>query len=131
MQRLFSIFPDGAAGVALFVLRLCAAGSLLMSVSAHGQLISSNWIVLGLVSILILLGIGALTPIACVVAGLSEILCVFYTAGAERLCTTLAVLVVLSLALLGPGAYSVDAKMFGRRRIVRGRSPYESDPPAG
>jgi uncharacterized membrane protein YphA (DoxX/SURF4 family) len=32
--------------------------------------------------------------------------------------------------LLGPGAYSLDARLFGRRRIVFPQSPHIPDPPA-
>lgn len=67
---------------------------------------------------------GTLTPAA---ALLSAALCVVRgavpTAGADG--TSLALLFVMGLcvALLGPGAFSVDARLFGRREIVVPRAP--------
>jgi hypothetical protein len=38
--------------------------------------------------------------------------------GPHARCIALAALLSASLALLGPGAYSVDARLFGRRVVV-------------
>jgi uncharacterized membrane protein YphA (DoxX/SURF4 family) len=43
---------------------------------------------------------------------------------AGTICT---VIVTVAVALLGPGAYSADARMFGRREVVVSKALHESD----
>lgn len=38
------------------------------------------------------------------------------------------IIIAVAVALLGPGAFSLDAVLFGRRRIVIPRSPLSSKP---
>jgi uncharacterized membrane protein YphA (DoxX/SURF4 family) len=65
----------------------------------------------------VLLWIGLWTPIAAVTAAAIQI-------GAMSLAhqfnssSVVSAAVCLALAMLGPGAWSVDARLFGRRRIV-------------
>ena len=116
MQRLFSMFPDGVAGLALFILRVCAGGSLLLC-AFHDQL-SCSWSAIGLGVLLLLMGAGVLTPIACACSLLIEVYYLLRSHGTNELHVALALLVTMALGLLGPGAYSIDAKLFGRRLIV-------------
>lgn len=63
---------------------------------------------------------GALTPAA--VLAVSLLLLARLAEGAGQ--TTLLLLVMaVALGLLGPGAYSVDARLFGRREIEVPRGP--------
>lgn len=72
-----------------------------------------------------LLLVGYLTPIACIVSGLSCLGNVFSWFPAPssdflegKLTVTLAVVIILALVCLGPGAFSLDARLFGRREII-------------
>jgi hypothetical protein len=121
VQRLFSMFPGGSAGVALMILRVCAGGLLLMCAFTRGQFDSPGWPVIGMGSILLLMGVGALTPIACAVGAFVEAFYILHSHGTDMLQAIFALLVTVALALLGPGAFSVDAKLFGRRLIVPGK----------
>ena len=108
-------FPGRGAGTGLLLLRLSTAGSL---VAAH---LSSPdlppWRLCLAVLIAIGLGIGLRTRLLC---GLS----VLYLAGhvaIDPATSNLAVLSLtdaLALALVGPGAFSVDARLFGRRTVI-------------
>jgi hypothetical protein len=118
MQRLFSMFPDGLAGVALLILRVCAGGSLLLCAFTRDQFHSASWAELGLGFLLVLIGVGALTPIACAGSVVIESIYALHSHGTDRLHAILALLVTLALGFLGPGALSIDAKLFGRRLIV-------------
>jgi uncharacterized membrane protein YphA (DoxX/SURF4 family) len=80
-----------------------------------------------------LLLIGFLTPIAGTVAALAAIGVAFswFPAPAAnlfdaKLPTALVVVVAVAIVLLGPGALSLDARLFGRREII---IPHQSRPP--
>ena len=115
------MFPGGLAGIALLILRFCAGGSLLMCALDHGQLPSQGWPTLGIGAILFLIGVGILTPIACTVAALIEAFYALSSHGINEWQTVFTLLVTIALGMLGPGAFSVDARLFGRRLIVPGQ----------
>lgn len=112
------MFPGGSAGIALLILRFCAGGSLLMCAFDHAQFLSSGWTTLGIGAIIFLIGVGILTPIACTVGALIEALYALSSHGWQAVFTFL---VTIALGMLGPGAFSIDAKLFGRRLIVPGQ----------
>lgn len=133
LQRLFSAFPGGRPGLALLLLRVAVGVVLVIQgwlylTEANAPLIASLVGVAGMLSGLSLVA-GYMTPVASGIAGLG-IMGVACTLLPEcktsvfdtRLAVGLAALIALAVALLGPGAFSVDAKLFGRREIVL-RSP--------
>jgi uncharacterized membrane protein YphA (DoxX/SURF4 family) len=64
----------------------------------------------------VLLLIGFFTPIAGVLVVIIELRTAFSRADNLRTCMVLAV-VGAALAMLGPGIWSLDARLFGRKRI--------------
>jgi putative oxidoreductase len=117
MQRLFSTFPGAWPGVALLMLR-CVAAAALIAYANGGVWLSLEPTLLlmhGLTIITAILLIGGLwTP----VAGIAQALLQFYgTTAAADLSHMLWAAVGLCVAMLGPGACSVDSRLFGRRRI--------------
>lgn len=125
MQRLFTSFPGGLPGAGLLLLRstlgvigVIEAGLLLKH---DGRMaIDAAAIVCGAAAFLLLLGL--LTPVAAVSIGLSATALWFAgDATSSWWQDPLALLLVCNsaaIALLGPGAYSIDARLFGRREIV-------------
>jgi hypothetical protein len=71
---------------------------------------------LGLLSLL--MTVGALTPAACIVGALVETSWLLHRQGTDASFVVFALLVIAALGLLGPGAFSIDAWLFGRRLIV-------------
>ena len=119
MQRLFSTFPDGRPGAGLLLLRLAVGVSLFI------ERIPMVWVIpqslgfevrVALVCVGISLLCGLWTPVMGSIAALIELLIAFSQSGDSATHILLAVL-SFSLALLGPGAWSVDAHIFGRKRI--------------
>jgi putative oxidoreductase len=119
LQRLFSTFPTGRPGAGLLLMRLAVGASLII------ERIPMLWVIpqsLGLeVRVaLVCLGISLLcglwTPIMASIAAVIELLITFSPAGNSATHVLLAILSI-SLALLGPGAWSIDAHIFGRKRI--------------
>lgn len=114
LRRLFSTYPRGWPGIGLLLLRLALGGSLL--VRGVGSLEGgepSRWITaLLLVASGSLLLIGFLTPVAAIVA-IVAIVAMFFRGGTDLLL----ILLATAVALVGPGAVSVDSRRFGRREI--------------
>jgi hypothetical protein len=72
-----------------------------------------------------LLCAGLLTPLAAVASLMTALWPLLRPAGAPETLRLCMILVALVVALLGPGGYSLDALLFGRRRIVL---PPSNDP---
>ncbi len=139
MQRLFSTFPNGWPGSGLLLLRL-AVGIALISFGISGFLAASGEpVALARDSIeaagAIFLILGLWTPAAGALIALDELwialsLLSSPSGGPPDGHWNHVFLAVLTagVAMLGPGAWSVDARLFGRKRFdmadgTRGRKP--------
>jgi hypothetical protein len=118
MQRLYSMFPGSVAGVGLLILRMAVIGSILGCAYAQSYFASVGWAEVAIGAVVLLIGIGILTPLTCGVGAIIELLYVFHSQSAGAWHVMPALLAALSLCLLGPGAFSLDARFFGRRRVI-------------
>lgn len=119
MQRLFSNFADGWAGKALLMQRVMVTVILVYClVITLGKTPRFPGILPNLVaaSAGLFLLIGLWTPIAGAMVAFVELWIVFSRIGDPRLPVILAILGG-TLAMIGPGAWSVDACLFGRKQI--------------
>ena len=112
------MFPGGMAGLGLIILRICAVSSLLTITFDRGPLAFASWTGVGVGLLSLLMLVGALTPAACAVGALVETSCLVGRHGTDRRYIVVALLVVAALGLLGPGAFSIDARLFGRRLLI-------------
>jgi uncharacterized membrane protein YphA (DoxX/SURF4 family) len=111
-----SLFPAGLPGVAILILR-GAAALLMVFTSVHFDAVS-KLTQLGSILVTILLVLGLFTrPAALACAALTMVAAVMTREDQEAILALLA-LNALALAFLGGGAYSADARMFGRRVIT-------------
>jgi len=130
LQRLYSTFPGGRPGVGLLLLRaavgLSAAAGGIFCLSGPFNSSLEKWL-LGLVLIVsgTVLTAGFLTPIAVLLVGfcfLGIALSWFPTPSWAlhdvKLLAAGMIIAAVALALLGPGAFSLDGRLFGRREIV-------------
>ena len=129
MQRLFSTFPSGWPGAGLLLLRLCLGITLIHigfvtfpSSAADAIAIVENVIAIA-AGLLVLAGFW--TPLAGGLAALAETGQALLGSSPARepvwIYVFLAVLSV-SVAMLGPGVWSIDARLFGRKRFDLGRA---------
>jgi len=116
VQRLFSTFPRGLPGAGLILLRAAAAIPLVYA--GLLTVASSSPVILEAVTAgpAILLLIGWWTPLAGALIAVAELgLAVQHPAEPWRY-VHFAVMGA-ALVMLGPGAYSLDARLFGRKQI--------------
>lgn len=120
MHRLFSSFPNGLQGKGLLLLRLALAAGLFAEAAAAFRQpdISLLLAAVAVVDIpsgaLLLIGLG--TPVVAILTCVLQVAMFLLARGSIEI-HLLRACIGLCLAALGPGAWSVDARLFGRRRI--------------
>jgi putative oxidoreductase len=128
VQRLFSTFADGWPGAGLLLLRLVTGGGLLCggiasAWSAPYPAMAPPVIAAGAGGLLLL---GLYTPLAGVLAAIVEAWIAF--SHPLNLWAAIGLMGLgLSLAMIGPGAWSIDARLFGRKQIDSSNFDRESD----
>ncbi len=118
VQRLFTMFPTGAAGISLLVMRVSVAATLLLLVLAAGVAPFTWWELTAVTAVTIALCLGLYSSVFMAAGAIFEIAILSTLRGNDALHLLVSVCMTLSMIVLGPGAYSVDAKLFGRRRVV-------------
>jgi putative oxidoreductase len=120
LRRLFSTFAQGWPGAGLLILRLVACSSIVVrGLSELKAPQSVQFAILQLAAILAgaLLAVGLWTPVSgCLVAALA-LWHLFGKSGEPWSCILLAT-IGTALAMIGPGVWSLDARLFGWRRIL-------------
>jgi putative oxidoreductase len=123
LQRLFSTFADGWPGIGLLLLRLLTAAALvyfgIVGVLASPPLATVVLQTIGIGAGILLL-VGLWTPVAGTLAAVAKVSIalsrLFSHSGDPGIAVAQAVLGAI-LAMVGPGVWSVDARLFGRKRI--------------
>jgi hypothetical protein len=116
VQRLFSTFADGWPGAGLLMQRLLVGAALLFCAAAtRGGTVAAPQVIGALAGLLLIAGLW--TPAAGVVAACAEGWIAFSSPAHAGIPAAVAVL-GLTLALIGPGEWSVDARLYGRKHIV-------------
>ena len=119
LQRLFSTFADGWPGIGLLLQRLVTGTVLLHQGTVRSFEATPCAVIVpqavGAIAGMLLL-IGLWTPVAGTLVAIGAGWLLWSNAGNPVSSTILAVLGA-TLAMIGPGAWSIDARLFGRRHI--------------
>jgi len=127
---LFSTFPGGWPGAGLLLLRATIGVTAIMQGGLYFAdsgipALGTGAVGLGAIVSGALLLIGFLTPVAASLIGLGTLGIAFAwlpTAATNlfdaELPAVFAVIMSASVVFLGPGAFSIDARLFGRREII-------------
>jgi uncharacterized membrane protein YphA (DoxX/SURF4 family) len=130
VQRSFSTFAPGWPGVGLLVLRIALGIPLIVegiALLADLRDTASLLIIVALTSIAagVTLLVGYSVGLGAIAGGFVVIAVYFSPLHGERLnlfssriACFLAISIAIALVFLGPGAFSIDARRFGRREIV-------------
>ncbi len=120
MQRLFSTFANGWPGFGLLIQRLvlgiallCHGIALLSGVGAAGTIVPES---MGTFLGLFILA-GLWTPVVGALVAAVQVWIALTSTGDESVAVILAALGG-TLAMIGPGAWSIDARLFGRKYIA-------------
>jgi hypothetical protein len=119
LQRLFWTFAGGWPGVGLLIQRLTTGAlALYCAVIVLTQTSQSAAVAAAMIGAAagVLLLIGFWTPLAGTLIAVVQTWNVFILSTNPLISVTLAILGA-TLAMLGPGAWSVDARLFGRKHI--------------
>lgn len=118
MVKSLSRYPDGAAGIALVLLRLaCAWIASLVIVRLPFPQFSPNATIVVSAAFALALALGSGTRLVAFVLAVAAIVTAIMTGSDSALTMIARACACAALGLLGPGAYSIDAHMFGRRVI--------------
>ena len=123
MQRLFSGFADGLPGTGLLLLRLLTSLALIhfgiAGVLASPPLTTVVLQIIGIGAGILLL-VGLWTPVAGTLAAIVKVwiaLSRYLSHSGDPWIPIIQAVLGAALAMVGPGAWSIDARLFGRKRI--------------
>jgi uncharacterized membrane protein YphA (DoxX/SURF4 family) len=138
LQRLFSTFPDGWPGFGLLLLRLGGGIALIclgisdFLATVREPISIARDLAAAIGGIFLLVGLW--TPVMGTLLAIDELWIAFSSNSSQRggqWIQILLAVVTAGVAMLGPGAWSIDARLFGRKRFDIGSGGRKPSPLMG
>ncbi len=119
MQRLFSTFAEGWPGAGLLLQRVVTSAILLYFGASHvleaARLAPSlPYLIAAIAGVFLLLGLW--TPLAGITIAIVGVW-VFFACSAHSLTAILVAVLGATVAMIGPGMWSIDARLYGRKHL--------------
>jgi putative oxidoreductase len=123
VQRLFSTFADGWPGVGILLLRLFTGAAVICFGTANAQ--EAPTLVIAVLQVIgvaggVLVLVGLWTPVAGTMVTVVNLWIAFAQYSShfgELWILVMQAILGAALAMIGPGAWSIDARLFGRKHI--------------
>ena len=112
------MFPGGIAGAALCAMRCSVAAMFLIDGAGRLANVTFFWASLLFLVPAVMLCLGFLTPYCSLACGVMELSTLLFGMANDHLHLAISIVDAMVLTVLGPGAYSVDSLIFGRRLLV-------------
>jgi putative oxidoreductase len=123
VQRLFSTFANGWPGAGILLLRLLTGAALIAfgigGIREGPPLLTVALQIIGMAAAILLLA-GLFTPLAGALAAIAKMwiaMSRFSSHSGDPWVALAQAILAAALAMIGPGAWSIDARRFGRKRI--------------
>ena len=112
------MFPAGGPGIGLLLLRVSVAAGFFLGgpVQAASNFARSDVVLRAVLDAA--LGLGVLTPLTALLSCVLAIVDVARLGVLQAPVALVTIVNAIALGLLGPGAYSLDARLFGRRVLI-------------
>jgi hypothetical protein len=118
VQRLFSMFPTGAAGIGLLMLRLSVGASIVLDVVPYLGITVHAWKIALSAILAALFLAGLFIPYLCALCCVIEFVGLAHGGNAHVLHMLALVTTTAALGIIGAGGYSWDAYVFGPRLVL-------------
>ena len=120
MQRLFSTFAEGWPGAALLVQRVLIGAVTLFYGITHlvdpaGLATKLPFLVASVAALSLLLGLW--TPLAGITISIVAIWIFFAVCAGHSLTAIIVAVLGATVAMIGPGIWSIDARLYGRKHL--------------
>jgi uncharacterized membrane protein YphA (DoxX/SURF4 family) len=116
------MFPSGTAGWGLLLLRVSVAGTFIYTGISNTNAPVAIWQIAGFILLAGAFCLGAFTPVVCCASTVAQAFMLLRANDPDLFQFAFSFSITAVLFLLGPGAFSLDSHLFGRRLIVHSGS---------
>lgn len=120
MQRLFSTFAEGWPGAGLLLQRVLTSAILIYYGASHllesaGLATNLPFLIAAIAGVFLLLGLW--TPLAGITIAIVGVWVFFFACSTHSLTAIIVAVLGATVAMIGPGLWSIDARLYGRKRL--------------